>query len=404
MTRTCLPGDPPGLQQTPWSGARPGRRPEPLPRRRQRPSLITLAGLTLGILLWAAPLHPALAVIALQDVPPSITGVDGTVEISADDGVTWSPAESGGHVSSGDLLRTGEDGTCVLAFEDHTMVALKPQTAITMLPKDRALRLELTAGWIWVQFEAVQEGNRNRVLAPYSLVGAGEPTIMTLEFSKDGGTIRVIEGRVDLTTPAGDYLDYAEAGQALPSTKNGSALSYPFDVERERANWEPLLADVTTTSMPDGTSTTEDTGDTGSTITTEGDTSSTGGHTTGTGTLEDGEAHGGWSRAAVILMVVAAILFVALLAVATVLAVLLSRRRKQTAGDILHPAQPPAYGPPPYPGAPPAGTAPPAAAAPAPAAAPAQPTMEPAAFCASCGAPRTPGARFCRTCGKRTGT
>lgn len=170
--------------------------------RRGAATMLPLLTAIVALFVLALASLPAQAVIALQDVPPTINTADGVVELSPDDGTSWAPAEPGMPVSAGDLLRTGDDGTCVLDFSDKSVVALLPQSTIIMLPDDRQQRLQLSSGHIWVQFGSAA-GDRNAVLAPYALISASEPVTFTLDFDQDAGTIRVMEGRVDESTPSG---------------------------------------------------------------------------------------------------------------------------------------------------------------------------------------------------------
>jgi hypothetical protein len=298
----------------------------------------------IAVLFVTSP-SPAHAVIALQDVPPSITTVDGVVELSRDGGGSWTPAEPGTPVPAGDLLRTGDDGTCVLDFSDKSVVALLPLSTITLLPDDDRQRLQLFSGHIWVRL-GTAVGYRNAVLAPHALVSANDPATFTLDFNEDGGTIRVMEGSVDESTPGGDYQYSAETGEALAAAKSGYSMAYPFDVATEQAAWEPVFT-LTTTTVPDET----------------------------TGTYPppgDGEAREGLGLSEPALIVATGVLFLLLVAATTILVVLLARRRRPPAG------------------VPPTPPAPPAQA----------PTLGSAGFCRSCGARFEPESRFCRVCGQ----
>lgn len=320
--------------------------------------------LLLSALLSMLVALPAVAlVIPLREVPPSISTAGGTVEISSDNGTTWKPADPGTYVSSGILLRTGPDGTCVLDFSDHTVLALQPLTTITMLPDDRTQRFLLSTGRVWVQFDSLTSGDRNGVTAPHLMVSATEPCTFVLDSDQDGAEVKVLDGRVDLSSDTGRYVSALSAGEALIATTSGYSLPTGFDVAAERAVWEPLVAGATTTSIP-GETTRTSTGRTTSTLAGTG-TSRT--LPPGEGSGDNGSGTSGWTRWGIVLIVVAVFLFLALMAVATILLVVLRRRR-------------PPY--PPAPGAQHLGYGPP-------------PT-----FCRHCGAALTPGARFCRACGK----
>jgi FecR protein/zinc-ribbon domain len=331
-------------------------------------TILLLLAVTMALFVSAPGPSPAEAVIALQDVPPSINTVDGVVELSSDDGTSWAPAAPGMPVSAGDVLRTGDDGTCVLDFSDKSVVALLPRSTITMLPDDPQQRLQLSSGHIWVQFGSAV-GYRDAVLAPYALVTANETATFTLDFDESGGTIRAMKGSVDESTPGGDYQYSAETGEALTATESAYGLPYPFDVATEQAAWEPLFA--VTTTVPDETTdtTSEDTiGTTLGTGTTFGGTGGTYPPPDGGGTLE------GFGHGETALVVATVVLFLLLVAAATILVILLVRRRRH----------PPAGMPPTY-----------APAGPAQASTPGT-----AVFCRHCGTQLATESRFCRACGQ----
>ena len=335
-----------------------------------------LVTLIVTLVCSTLPRPAAGRVIPLREVPPSVNTVEGLVEVSSDDGKTWTPVTPGMHISAGQILRTSSDGTVVLDSSDGTVVALQPLSTIVPLPDDRSLRLLIFAGSVWVQYASVADGDRNGVSAPRVTAAGLEPCTFVLDLVELATTVKVLEGRVGLQHEStGDTSDVV-AGEAASATPTGFQPESDFDPDAERALWEPLLSGTTTTSIPEETTSTS-TGRTTSTLT-----------DTGTNPPPaDDSGTSSWTRWGIVLIVAAAVLFLALIAAATVLLVVLGRRRPPYS-----PApgpQPPRYGPaagPDLQRASPAG--------------PGAPAPPPAAFCRHCGAGLTSGARFCRSCGK----
>ena len=231
------------------------------------------SGVSVGLLLtlmvtlacFALPRPAVGRVIPLREVPPHVNTVEGVVEVSSDDGKTWTPVTQGMHISAGQILRTASDGTVVLDSSDGTVVALQPLSTIVPLPDDRSLRLLIFAGSVWVQYASVTDGDRNGVSAPRVTAVGLEPCTFVLDLVELATTVRVLDGRVGLQHDSTGDTSEAVAGEAATATPTGFQPEPDFDPDVERALWEPLLSGTTTTSIP-GETTRTSTGRTTSTL------------------------------------------------------------------------------------------------------------------------------------------
>ncbi len=255
-------------QVTIASDTQEARATQPLFRhRRFRNPRLSRALLVVGLCLVAWPaLAGAGAAHAwspepnIREVPPLVGFMSGQVEHSTDGGVTWATPSLGSRLPRESLLRTGPNGGCVLAFEDHSVAAVKPGTTIQILPPGAKLRLAVLAGEAWVRFDYVTLNQRDAIALPHATVSALEAGSFSFGASQDASVVKVLDGPVKVLPAAGDARVPATAGQTLTVGSGGVQYPMPFDVGLERTRWQPLLEQaglsVTTTTTLTSTSTT----------------------------------------------------------------------------------------------------------------------------------------------------
>lgn len=185
--------------------------------------------------------------------------MSGQVEQSADGGTTWATLSAEYRLSRQSLVRTGIDGSCVLVFEDRSLVAVKAGTMIQILPPEPKLRLAVLSGEAWVRFDYVAGNQRDGIALPHATVSALEAGSFSFGASQDASVVKVLEGSVKVLPGGGDARVTVTAGQTLMVGSGGLQYPIPFDVGLERTQWQSLLEQaglsVTTTTLA-GTTTT----------------------------------------------------------------------------------------------------------------------------------------------------
>ena len=206
----------------------------------------------------------ALAEESIREVPPWVSFMSGQVEQSDDGGVTWATPALQSRMSRGSLLKTGGDGTCVLAFQDDTLVAVNPESTIQILPPAQELRLTVVAGEAWIRFTYVVTNDRCGVSLPQSTVLALSTGDYAFSATKSTSVARVFEGAVVVLARVGGEPVRLSSGQTLTAGAGGLQPKGGFDAGAERAAWAPLLgragvvattttmATITTDLPPDG--------------------------------------------------------------------------------------------------------------------------------------------------------
>jgi hypothetical protein len=190
---------------------------------------------------------------SIREVPPIVGFMSGQVELSSDGGTTWATPPSESRVPRLSLIRTGSDGSCILVFEDNSLVAMRPGTTIQILPQAQELRLAVLSGEAWVRFDYVARNQRDGIGLPHATVSALEAGSFSFGASQDASVVKVLEGLVKVLPGGGDARVPVTAGQTF--TVGSSGVQYPvaFDVGLERTRWQSLLEQaglsVTTTTL-----------------------------------------------------------------------------------------------------------------------------------------------------------
>jgi hypothetical protein len=211
-------------------------------------------GLVACVAFEVAGSGQALAAESIREVPPLVGFMTGQVELSSDGGTTWATPPSDSRVSRLSLIRTGDDGSCILVFQDNSLVAMRPGTTIQILPQAQELRLAVSAGEVWVRFDYAVENDRNGVALPQATVLALGAGSFSFEATRSTSVVKVIEGVVAAVAPKnGAPRVNVAAGQALTAGPDGLRPAIAFDVGSERTEWQSLLAQaglsVTTTTL-----------------------------------------------------------------------------------------------------------------------------------------------------------
>jgi uncharacterized protein YaiE (UPF0345 family) len=228
--------------------------------RLRRALLVAGLGLVACVAFEGAGSGRALALTeSIREVPPIVGFMSGQVELSSDGGTTWATPPSESRVPRLSLIRTGSDGSCILVFEDNSLVAMRPGTTIQILPQAQELRLAVLSGEAWVRFDYVARNQRDGIGLPHATVSALEAGSFSFGASQDASVVKVLEGLVKVLPGGGDARVPVTAGQTF--TVGSSGVQYPvaFDVGLERTQWQSLLEQaglsVTTTTLA-GTTTT----------------------------------------------------------------------------------------------------------------------------------------------------
>jgi hypothetical protein len=179
---------------------------------------------------------PATAAPAMVQPTAHFTAIEGNVRVKAVGTFEWVPADTSTVLKKSDLVRTGPGSAAEIRFFDGTVVAVKPDSLITIEetaadPSTRRTKVAWHISSGEVQFEVPRQS------VPGSQTEISTPTVRTTAREQSAGAIlvqptgesdvRVYEGRVEAKTRAGDTLELTQneafsvdsAGRAGPERK-----------------------------------------------------------------------------------------------------------------------------------------------------------------------------------------
>jgi hypothetical protein len=151
------------------------------------------------------------------------------------------PASPRTELCDGDHVVTGEDSSAVIAFRDLSTLLIKAESEVVVRgpPKEPSM-IEIMNGRFWVNINKVIRGEPIEVKSVLVRTGI-EGTTFVFEASESESRVKVLDGKVSLTSTVTGKKAIAIAGEMVIATINGLSLAQPFDVEAENASWNKLI-------------------------------------------------------------------------------------------------------------------------------------------------------------------
>jgi hypothetical protein len=142
-----------------------------------------------------------------------------------------------------DVIRTGDDSTCVLSLADMTTFIMKPESIIIIGGGTEESKLHLIWGKIKTNFKRMMEGGSLEVEMSEAVAGI-RGTILITEENENGSTLKVLEGKVEFTSKATGKSEMVGPGEMITATKDGLKEKIQFDTSEEETTWKkPAEAD-----------------------------------------------------------------------------------------------------------------------------------------------------------------
>jgi ferric-dicitrate binding protein FerR (iron transport regulator) len=142
----------------------------------------------------------------------------------------------------GDHIRTGEDTTGYIGFQDMSTFILKAESEIVLLvPENKDSKLKLVAGNIWTNFKKMVKDGSMEIDMDQAVLGTKGTTFVC---SSDGktSTMQIIEGTVEITGKADKKKILVSGGQQVTATSNGLGTPVAFDAPAAQADWDAVKA------------------------------------------------------------------------------------------------------------------------------------------------------------------
>jgi len=157
--------------------------------------------------------------------------VDGHVEVQRSGRGNFMTLAQDAPVKTGDVVRSGSDGTAELKWLDGTRVKITPNTQLTLkktfhnaVKKADQTEFQLTAGKVFIRImKALTPASKFTVETP-TAVAAVRGTIFSVEVTGGKTQVAVFKGHVNVTSGAGPdgQKELIEPGQVAVSAQAGS--------------------------------------------------------------------------------------------------------------------------------------------------------------------------------------
>jgi hypothetical protein len=166
----------------------------------------------------------------------------------------WKVAEYATIPCVDDHVRTGEDSSAILSFEDMTTYVMKPETEIILdvLPQKDA-SVTLVSGNIWEKVKKMIREGQMEVRMSQAVMGIKGTTVVCEE-TGNTSTLKVLEGTASFTSKATGEEILVNAGEMATATENGLSQPQSFDVDAEKKAWEKLATEPENTGTETATS------------------------------------------------------------------------------------------------------------------------------------------------------
>ncbi len=155
----------------------------------------------------------------------------------------WHFAKIDEKLYAGTKIKTGLDSGVILSFADMSTFIVKPSTTVILSsPTSKESKLKLAMGNIWVNVKKMVKDGTMDVEMSQAVAGI-KGTTLILEETGNSSTVKVIEGKVDFKTKAGNTAEITAANMATSDT-NGTIQRGTFDINQEANKWGKTVIEL----------------------------------------------------------------------------------------------------------------------------------------------------------------
>ena len=153
---------------------------------------------------------------------------------------SWRSAKMDMIICEGDVIKTGEDSGCQVAFADMSSpFDMKSEKEVQFALNQQDSKIKLLAGNIWINIKKIMTEGSFEV-DMYQTAASIKGTTLVCQETGSQSTVKVIEGTVDLTGKADGKKVTLTAGQTATATSTGIGQVKNFDVAAEKAKWDKI--------------------------------------------------------------------------------------------------------------------------------------------------------------------
>ncbi len=158
-------------------------------------------------------------------------------------------AWSGMELYHNDRVKTLTRSGCIISFSDMSTYIMKEDTTIVLdLANEKVSKISLLAGKVWTNLKNMVKDGSMEVEMSQAIAGARGTTFICEE-SGGVSTVRVFEGKVEVTSKATGKYVMVSGGEMLRTDSTGKGTLTIFDVEAELSDWDFHAQQVTAEAM-----------------------------------------------------------------------------------------------------------------------------------------------------------
>ena len=156
----------------------------------------------------------------------------------------WNLLEIGSIIYVGDHIKTAGDSGCILSMLDMTTFHIKPESEIIVtVPSGQDSKLDLLLGNIYANVKEIITHGTMEVEMNQAVAGI-KGTTFICEETGSKSTLKVLEGKVNLTSKITGKTVSVGAGEMVVSDATGSLNKSTFNIAQEAKEWDKTIIEL----------------------------------------------------------------------------------------------------------------------------------------------------------------
>lgn len=156
----------------------------------------------------------------------------------------WELLELGSVIYVGDHIRTAGDSGCILSMLDMTTFHIKPESEIIItVPSGSESKIKLILGNIYTNFQEIITHGTMEVEMNQAVAGI-KGTTFICEETGSKSTLKVLEGKVNLTSKKSGKSIAVAAGEMAVADASGNLNKSTFNIAQEVKKWDKIIIEL----------------------------------------------------------------------------------------------------------------------------------------------------------------
>lgn len=144
----------------------------------------------------------------------------------------------------GDHIKTSGDSGCILSMLDMTTFHIKPESEIIVtVPSGEDSKIDLLLGNIYTNFQQIITHGTMEMEMNQAVAGI-KGTTFVCEETGSKSTLKVLEGKVNLTSKKNGKIIAVSAGEMVVADASGSLNKSTFSIAQEAKKWDKTIIEL----------------------------------------------------------------------------------------------------------------------------------------------------------------